>query len=89
MQAGSKRVLNAKSDKFQGNIHKRGKVQDVSPVSPAVSALRPGHSTHIFTAIIDTGSGLQKSSSKVAVGPIMLGFFLFVVVGSGKQPCLL
>ncbi|DBA78155.1 TPA: hypothetical protein ACH3X2_008121 [Trebouxia sp. C0005] len=54
MDAGSKRVLNAKSDKFQGNIHKRGKVQDVSP----------------------------KSSSKVAVGPIMLGFFLFVVVGS-------
>lgn len=52
--AGSKRVLNAKSDKFQGNIHKRGKVPDVSP----------------------------KSSSKVAVGPIMLGFFLFVVVGS-------
>jgi len=33
VQAGSKRVLNAKSDKFQGNIHKRGKVQDVSPVS--------------------------------------------------------
>ena len=33
LQAGSKRVLNAKSDKFQGNIHKRGKVQDVSPVS--------------------------------------------------------
>ena len=32
VQAGSKRVLNAKSDKFQGNIHKRGKVQDVSPV---------------------------------------------------------
>lgn len=26
---------------------------------------------------------VQKSSSKVAVGPIMLGFFLFVVVGSG------
>ena len=36
LQAGSKRVLNAKSDKFQGNIHKRGKVQDVSPVSRQV-----------------------------------------------------
>jgi len=34
---------------------------------------------------------LQKSSSKVAVGPIMLGFFLFVVVGSGTTAlyCLL
>ena len=53
-QAGSKRVLNAKSDKFQGNIHKRGKVQDVSPVSPAVSALRTGLSTKSFTAILDT-----------------------------------
>ena len=86
LQAGSKRVLNAKSDKFQGNIHKRGKVQDVSPVScPCNVAL-------LMVAFVWSQAKLrlklirlllQKSSSKVAVGPIMLGFFLFVVVGSG------
>jgi hypothetical protein len=27
----------------------------------------------------------QKKSSKIPVGPVMLGFFLFVVVGSGKS----
>ena len=27
---------------------------------------------------------LQKKSTKIPVGPVMLGFFLFVVVGSGK-----
>ena len=89
VQAGSKRVLNAKSDKFQGNIHKRGKVQDVSPVSPILSALRERLSAQLCTATIEVCGGVQKSSSKVAVGPIMLGFFLFVVVGSGKQSCLL
>lgn len=86
VQAGSKRVLNAKSDKFQGNIHKRGKVQDVSPVSYLCNVAllmfafvgRKAKLTLNLILLL-----LQKSSSKVAVGPIMLGFFLFVVVGSG------
>lgn len=31
----------------------------------------------------------QKKTSKIPVGPVMLGFFLFVVVGSGKPRSLL
>lgn len=32
---------------------------------------------------------LQKKASKLPVGPVMLGFFLFVVVGSGEDALLL
>ncbi|KAK9828384.1 hypothetical protein WJX81_002483 [Elliptochloris bilobata] len=49
----SKRVSNAKSDKYNGNIHKRGKVEMK-----------------------------EKSKSFVSKGPFLLGFFVFVVVGS-------
>lgn len=48
----SKRVANAKSERYHGNILKRGKVE------------------------------LNKKAEKLGVGPILLGFFLFVVVGS-------
>ncbi|KAK9792497.1 hypothetical protein WJX73_009702 [Symbiochloris irregularis] len=54
----SKRLQNAKSDKFHGNIHKRGKVGE------------------------EQGTEKNKNKSALAVGPVMLGFFLFVVVGS-------
>ncbi|KAK9836489.1 hypothetical protein WJX74_001567 [Apatococcus lobatus] len=50
--AGSKRLLNAKSDSFHNNIHRRGQVE------------------------------LVKEKKTSAVGPVLLGFFLFVVVGS-------
>ena len=32
-----------------------------------------------------TNTALQPSKSSLAVGPVMLGFFLFVVVGSGVR----
>ncbi|KAK9864653.1 hypothetical protein WJX84_011089 [Apatococcus fuscideae] len=51
--AGSKRLLNAKSDSFHNNIHRRGQVEQAS-----------------------------KEKKNLAVGPVLLGFFLFVVVGS-------
>lgn len=54
-QAGSKRVFNAASNKFHGNIHKRGQV-DIH--------------------------AKEKSKYGFAVGPVMLGFFIFVVIGS-------
>ena len=31
---------------------------------------------------------LQKTKTSLAVGPIMVGFFLFVVVGSGERSLL-
>jgi len=48
----SKRVANAKSEKYHGNILKRGKVE------------------------------ITKKAEKLGTGPIILGFFLFVIVGS-------
>ncbi|KAK9824624.1 hypothetical protein WJX72_011810 [[Myrmecia] bisecta] len=48
----SKRVQNAKSQKFHDNVLKRGQVET------------------------------EKKTKTSVVGPIMLGFFLFVVVGS-------
>jgi hypothetical protein len=45
--------MKAKSNKFHGNIHKRGAV----------------------------GAGSLKKKD-YAVGPVMLGFFVFVVIGS-------
>jgi hypothetical protein len=36
-------------------------------------------------AFADLNSALQKKKSALPVGPVMLGFFLFVVVGSGEQ----
>ena len=90
----SKRVANAKSDKYHGNILKRGKVElqkvrtqcrrsgclnlstPPPPPSPARFA-RPGSPVHTaFSDWVQRGKAL-------GVGPIMLGFFLFVVVGSG------
>ncbi|GMH36017.1 hypothetical protein BSKO_03885 [Bryopsis sp. KO-2023] len=50
----SKRVQNFRSDKFHGNVHRRG-----------------------------LGSGTaQEKKKRLPVGPVMLAFFLFVVVGS-------
>lgn len=48
----SKRVANAKSERYHSNILKRGKVE------------------------------FNKRTEKLGTGPIILGFFLFVVVGS-------
>jgi hypothetical protein len=56
LQTTSKRVANAKSGKFQENVHKRG------------------------TGIVLGGAGKKD---KLPVGPVMLGFFIFVVIGSG------
>eukprot|EP00740_Mantoniella_antarctica_P003118 CAMPEP_0181361820 /NCGR_PEP_ID=MMETSP1106-20121128/7576_1 /TAXON_ID=81844 /ORGANISM="Mantoniella antarctica, Strain SL-175" /LENGTH=72 /DNA_ID=CAMNT_0023475531 /DNA_START=98 /DNA_END=316 /DNA_ORIENTATION=- len=53
--AGSKRVFNAASNKFHGNIHKRG--------------------------LVDINAK-ENSKYGFSVGPVMLGFFIFVVVGS-------
>lgn len=80
MQAGSKREMNAKSDKFQGNIHKRGKVQDDTQVRHR--AVERAIAWEISSSTVWS---LQKSSKSLSVGPVMLGFFLFVVVGSGMQ----
>ncbi|KAK9905630.1 hypothetical protein WJX75_003537 [Coccomyxa subellipsoidea] len=52
----SKRIANAKSDKYHNNIHKRGKVWD----------------------------GKEKSKTSVSAGPWLLGFFAFVLIGSGQ-----
>lgn len=62
LQAGSKRVLNAKSDKFQGNIHKRGKVQDVSPVSCFGFAQRDCTQTAHLTIVVEVGC--RKAAAK-------------------------
>merc|ERR1712023_541394 len=51
--AVSKRVANAKSSQFHGNVHKRNAVPDS-----------------------------LKSKKEYGVGPVVIGFFLFVVVGS-------
>eukprot|EP00898_Chlorokybus_atmophyticus_P008826 jgi/Chlat1/8945/Chrsp94S08246 len=48
----SERIAKAKSQKYNKNIHKRGKVVTT------------------------------KKQSNFTVGPVLLGFFLFVVVGS-------
>ena len=49
-------MANAKSGKFQENVHKRG-----------------------------TGIVLGKEKKdKLPVGPVVLGFFIFVVIGSGR-----
>lgn len=48
----SKRVSNAKSERYHGNILKRGRVE------------------------------FNKRTEKIGTGPIVLAFFLFVVVGS-------
>jgi len=53
----SRRLQNAKSDRFHENVNRRGKV------------------TSELEKIRNKGKGL-------AVGPVLLGFFLFVVVGS-------
>jgi hypothetical protein len=42
---------------------------------------------HVAVALVmyaEVAGSLQKPKSQVPVGPVMLGFFLFVVVGSGE-----
>ena len=119
-QAVSKRIQNAKSNKFFGNIHKRGLVQNTAQVrvgekwkkratrktSDAISrrseeaalekkkekknappaALTSNHllppSLSLPLLPLDQKHSRQKKKGGSNVGPIMLGFFLFVVVGS-------
>lgn len=38
--------------------------------------------------ILSSCACLQKTKTSLAVGPIMVGFFLFVVVGSGERSSL-
>lgn len=74
-QVASKRVANAKSDKFHKNIHRRGAVPESSQVRGGrcgIAMCNPSNSPYS-----------QKEKSSITVGPIMLGFFIFVVVGSG------
>ncbi|CAL5224780.1 g7522 [Coccomyxa viridis] len=52
----SKRVANAKSDKYHQNIHKRGKVFE--------------------------GKEKTRGERAASAGPWLLGFFVFVLVGS-------
>ena len=52
-QAASSRVMNHRSKKFHGNIHRRGEV-----------------------------SAKDAKKKEFGVGPVMLGFFCFVVIGS-------
>lgn len=73
-QVASKRVANAKSDKFHKNIHRRGAVPESTQV----------RGTGVASPCNPSNSPLaQKEKSSITVGPIMLGFFIFVVVGSG------
>ena len=73
--------MNAKSDKFQGNIHKRGRVHDDTQVRQVSN---PSLSDCYELNRLRLSICLQKSSKSLSVGPVMLGFFLFVVVGSGR-----
>ena len=119
----SKRVSNAKSEKYNGNIHKRGKVEMKEVGGPRVSGWfrwpRMRHSPahmfcsalqillilsrllppqrfsvflrrasgfmHLFTADVGVRARAQKSKISSSVGPVLLGFFVFVVVGSGAS----
>lgn len=97
LQTVSKRVANAKSGKFHQNIHKRGAVEAPDPkVSSAVCATRPARAhacsprplNYMHNIVLTrlpraAGRGLVQGKGKISVGPVMLGFFLFVVVGSG------
>lgn len=86
-QTASKRLVNAKSSSFAGRVHKRGAAE------PERVSFSDGLSQeHTYSSILPAGTHLtahtfqplQKKTSKIPVGPVMLGFFLFVVVGSGK-----
>ena len=106
-QAVSKRIQNAKSNKFFGNIHKRGLVQNTTQVRGKERERKREKQRRDFGATkklrlkkkrdaplllnLDllfslpqnkTLSQQKKKGSGSNVGPIMLGFFLFVVVGS-------
>ena len=96
LQSYSKRIANAKSDKYHSNVHKRGKVWEGKEVrwlawnvcdaqfacclsshaciNPDVWSSRL-RSCHLV---------LQKSRSMSSAGPWLLGFFVFVLVGSGE-----
>jgi len=108
----SKRVTNAKSEKFSGLMHKRvtkevrdaagpaGRVRAAQALPSCQRALRlrmlaeesflwwpalppvPRACAHILT---DPCRALQKSKASSAVKPVLLGFFVFVVVGSGNS----
>lgn len=114
LQSYSKRIANAKSDKYHNNIHKRGKVWDGKEVRSSLRFYRGSEilkSICLVCLLLHAGTSVdrnlastlgasgsifhsdvflsclcsQKSKSSVSAGPWLLGFFAFVLVGSGKS----
>lgn len=63
--------LSKKNEDFASNVARRGQVPESRKV------------WNVCLHVIDGGQ--VAKSQGYTVGPILLGFFLFVVVGSGKQ----
>ena len=84
-QVASRRVQNAKSDRFHENIHRRGKV--ASGVDKIVSlSIQEQTLVACLRQLLNSFKLLQRNKDKgLSVGPVLLGFFLFVVVGSGRR----
>lgn len=92
-QAVSKRVQNAKVAKFSKNIHKRGLVPagEVSGCGEGVCERPRARGPSFWRALkltfalsSHTHASQKKKEAGSRVGPILVGFFVFVVVGSGE-----
>ena len=55
------------------------------PLCFSVFLRRASGFVHLFTADVGVRARAQKSKISSSVGPVLLGFFVFVVVGSGAS----